>query len=249
MTHITHLEELSLNAWPALQTVVCDGWLLRFANGYTRRANSVYALYPSSLNLDEKITYCEQLYGSRGQDCIFKMTDAVQPPNLEAVLEEQGYTTDARTSVQTLSLESVSPPEAEPVTFDTKATEEWLATFCRLNDVNPRHLPTMTEMLQSIVPATCFAALQRDGETVALGLAVQEGSYVGLFDIVTAAQVRGQGLGTQLILHLLQWGKSNGAAQAYLQVMESNTPALRLYAKLGFHERYRYWYRVKKLLA
>jgi N-acetylglutamate synthase len=242
---IRRLEECSLNAWPALQTIVYDGWLLRFADGYTRRANSVYALHPSSINLFEKLAHCEQHYASKGQDCIFKLTAAVQPPNLDAILEQQGYITDARTSVQTLPLESVSYPEGQTVTFHSKPTDEWLATFCRLNDVDPRHLPTMMRMLQNIVPNTCFAALQCDGETAALGLAVQEGDYIGLFDIVTAAHARGQGFGTQLILHLLHWGKAKGATHAYLQVMESNAPALRLYTKLGFRERYRYWYRFK----
>jgi hypothetical protein len=35
------LEELSLGAWPARSAVFHDGWVLRFADGYTRRANSV----------------------------------------------------------------------------------------------------------------------------------------------------------------------------------------------------------------
>jgi ribosomal protein S18 acetylase RimI-like enzyme len=244
---IHHLEERSLNAWPALQTVVYDGWLLRFADGYTRRANSVYALYPSSGDTLEKIAYCEQVYQSRGQDCVFKMSAAVQPSNLDDVLEEQGYEADAATSVQILDLEAVGPTQTEMVTLDMEVTEEWLATFCRLNDVDARRLPTMTRMLNSIIPAKCFAALQRKGETVAVGLAVAEGGYVGLFDIVTAAHARNQGLGTQLILHLLNWGKSSGASHAYLQVMQNNAPALRLYAKLGFREHYHYWYRVKKL--
>ncbi|HEX8684522.1 MAG TPA: GNAT family N-acetyltransferase [Ardenticatenaceae bacterium] len=244
---IRRLEEVSLNAWPALQTVVYDGWLLRFADGYTRRANSVYALYPSTTDTLEKVAYCEQVYQSRGQDCVFKMSAAVQPSNLDAMLEEQGYGADAATSVQTLNLKGVGLPDAETVRLDTEVTEEWLAAFCRLNDVDARRLPTMTRMLNSIVPAKCFASLQRNGETVAVGLAVAEGGYVGLFDIVTAAHARNQGLGTQLVLHLLNWGKSNGASHAYLQVMQNNAPALSLYAKLGYREQYRYWYRVKKL--
>jgi len=38
------LEERAFNAWPALQTVLVDGWAFRWANGYTKRANSANAL-------------------------------------------------------------------------------------------------------------------------------------------------------------------------------------------------------------
>ena len=57
---IRDIEELALNAWPALQTKHYDGWVLRFANGYTRRSNAVIPLYESTLDLDEKINFCEK---------------------------------------------------------------------------------------------------------------------------------------------------------------------------------------------
>jgi len=34
-------EELSANAHPALKTIIYDGWILRFSDGYTNRSNSV----------------------------------------------------------------------------------------------------------------------------------------------------------------------------------------------------------------
>ncbi len=103
----------------------------------------------------------------------------------------------------------------------------------------------MTRMLEGIVPTHAFATLWRDTEAVAMGLAVLEHGHVGLFDVVTARHARNQGLGTSLVSQLLRWGKRGGADHAYLQVMRDNAPALHLYAKLGFREVYRYWYRVK----
>ena len=38
---ITTLEELSINAWAPLKSMNYDGWVIRMANGYTKRANSI----------------------------------------------------------------------------------------------------------------------------------------------------------------------------------------------------------------
>ncbi len=244
---IRALEELSLNAWPCLQTVHYDGWLLRFAEGYTRRANSVNPLYPSTLGVEEKIRYCEAVYTARGQDTVFKLTEAARPEGLDTVLAGLGYIHDAPTSVQVCELSDLQLPDSANVTLSEQISEDWLADFCRLNAVNARHIPTMARMLNSIVPERAFTRLRAGAETVAVGLAVLERGYIGLFDIVTAPPYRNRGYGRQLMLHLLGWGRGRGAARAYLQVMRNNAPALRLYDRLGFREVYGYWYRMKRL--
>src|SRR5690606_10119674 len=82
-TGYKRLEEISLNGWPALETVLLDGWLLRFADGYTKRSNSVSAIYDGGLETDKKIRTCEELYRARGLTPVFKVTPFVNPKNLD----------------------------------------------------------------------------------------------------------------------------------------------------------------------
>src|SRR5512139_3235090 len=98
------LEELSMNAWPALKTHLYDGWVLRFANGYSKRANSVHPIYPSTLPVEEKIAFCESLYGREGLPSVFKLTPASRPDSLNRELEKRGYEKRDETSVQILEL-------------------------------------------------------------------------------------------------------------------------------------------------
>jgi N-acetylglutamate synthase len=238
------LEELSLNAWPALQTIHYDGWLLRLSRGYTRRANSINPIYGSTLPLDEKIRYCEQMYTAIDQSTVFKITPSTESSDLDAALDGHGYRREGGTSVQVVDLKGVDETD-DTVVLNPRPEPTWIADFCRLNAIPERHAATMTSMLGSIVPATVFATFHRDGETLAVGLAVLERGFVGLFDIVTAPAARNQGIGGRLVSRLLQWGRDGGASHGYLQVVTTNQPALNLYAKLGFHEVYQYWYRVR----
>jgi len=75
---------------------------------------------------------------------------------------------------------------------------------------------------------------------------VLEAPWVGLYDIVTRPDARRRGHAGRVVNSLMAWGRDNGAASAYLQVMIDNAPALALYAKLGFREAYQYAYRSRR---
>lgn len=243
---IRQIEELSMNAWPALQTLLYDGWVLRFANGYTKRANSIHPLYPSSSDLGEKIAACEQLYRNRNQSTVFKMTPSVQPDGLDAILEQRGYQPDSPTSVRLLDLGQVKESQPHRSAISATLSEKWLADLCRLSGIDARHHPTLRKILDSPRAETGFFSIQEDGQTIACGRGAVQDKFVGLFDIVTDIKYRNQGYGYQLVSDILTWGKERGAQTAYLQVMLNNPPALRLYSKLGFKECYHYWYRIGK---
>jgi GNAT superfamily N-acetyltransferase len=242
---IRHLEELSLNAQPAIETSYLDGWVIRFANGYTKRANSVNPLYTSVTNLDSKISLCESMYAVRKQPTVYKMTTLAEPRDLDDELARRGYREEPGASVQLLPLQTLEVPTQGRVTLSADANEQWLSAYFRLNNVQERYMPVMRHMLQHIAPQKCLAAVYIEGKIAAVGLGVMDRGFLGLFDIVTEPTMRQRGYGHQLMLYLLNWGKANGAGFAYLQVMMSNSPAMYLYEKLGFREVYRYWYRVK----
>ena len=247
------LEEACLNAWPGLRERVLDGWLLRFGDGFTRRANSVQPIHAGREDAEEKRARCEAAYAALGQRCIFKITPLVQPPELDALLARAGYRREAETSVQVL--EPLSGAAADPACALLDALDEaWLAAFTRMDATPAQHRAALRAILAHIaVPHV--AALRTmggsggsggtAGTAAACGRAVHEESRVGLFDIATDATLRRQGHATRLIAHLLEWGRARGATRAYLQVEVDNAPARALYERLGFREVYRYWYRVK----
>ncbi|MDB5083438.1 MAG: family N-acetyltransferase, partial [Bacilli bacterium] len=239
------IEELTLNNWQPLQTMLYDGWLLRFAGGYTKRANSVNPILYSTADVNVKIKECERLYTYKELSTVFKITPFVHPNNLDELLGDKGYALIERTSVQILSLDRVKQPTLTTVVLDETLTSEWLDTYCRLNNVE-LHKHTMHQMLSNIVTKKCFISLYHQQEVIACGLAVIEREWLGLFDIVTAVNYRKRGFGEQLILNLLQWGRDHGAKSSHLAVVLTNQAALNLYAKIGYHEIYRYWYRVKQ---
>jgi GNAT superfamily N-acetyltransferase len=237
------IEEASLNAWPALQQMLYDGWVLRFAKGYTKRANSVNALCPSAIDTAEKIAFCEARYSERGLTPVFRITPFA-PADLDLVLEERGYEQIDTTLVLHLDLSQCAPASSGHVREDS--LDDWLPIFCRLSlsplDAHQAH----REILEAVPGRRYPASLIASGEPVSCALGVLEEEFFGLFDVVTAPEHRKKGYGTHLISSMLGWARESGARHAYIQVVERNSPARRLYGKLGFQEMYRYWYRIPR---
>src|SRR5262252_8665945 len=238
------IEEASLNAWPALQQMLLDGWLLRFTKGYTKRANSVTPLFDSRMNVEDKIALCERLYAEKAQPAIFRLTPLASPVNLDHILARHRYRRIDLTHVQYLDLRGQAMQAEPSVELRDATVDNWLDTFCWLSAAPRAQHHTHQEILHAI-PAKRLLAVLTDSDTiVACGLGVLEHGYFGLFDLVTDPAQRNKGYGAKLVLSMLRWAQENGATDAYLQVMHNNAPARHLYAKLGFHEVYEYWYRV-----
>ncbi|SRR5581483_6715548 len=239
------IEELSLNEWPAMHTVLHDGWILRSAAGYTRRANSVSPLYPSVLPLASKVRYCEGFYREQGQVATFKLTPAALPAGLDGFLARRGYRKHGLTSVQVMDLHVVDDTAGAGVAIESSGQDGWLELYGQINGERPDRQQALAAMLDRMPWQHGFASLTLDGEAAAVGLGVVQGEHLGLLNIATAPKWRNLGFARRVVTALLAWGREQGARRAHLSVLSRNATALILYSRVGFVEQYRYWYRVK----
>ena len=246
LNQIRTLEEISLNALPCLQQILYDGWVLRFAEGYTKRANSVTPLYPSSQDLSQKIDRCEEIYCRFKLQPIFRLTNTSESEALDLALAQLGYLKQDSVSVRVKNItdNDVSNNSLFP-TLAYELSEEWLDHYVHAVNLPIQHWNTLSTMLEIIPNPTCYAWLKDRHRFCSCGLGVLEQGYLGLFFIATAKKQRGKGYAGQLISALLDWGKHNGATQAYIQVETANQTAINLYNKLGLAEVYQYFYRIK----
>jgi len=222
-----------------------DGWVLRFNGGYTRRANSVNLIGPSSLPIEVKIQYCEDAYRAARQYTVFKLFTDPEAENLDRKLALLGYKTEGHTDVMIRPLSRLDLDRAMDIRVETELTDRWLNAAAELNEIDTRHRSRLEHILRNIRPHHGFASVRIGGETVSVGLSVVERGWLGIFDIVTAKSHRRQGFGRSLVNNMMEWGHQHGAANAYLQVMTNNISAINLYRSLGFVSEYSYWYRTQ----
>ncbi|HSI49824.1 MAG TPA: GNAT family N-acetyltransferase [Ideonella sp.] len=250
MSPLHALETAAFAAWPSLEHEDLFGWHLRYAQGYTKRANSANATAVAQDLSPAQIAAIEARFTERGLRPIFRLASFAAPEGTDSRLAGLGYQFLDLSLVMRLAGEQLPAPHeaapftAAPLTFTDPAT--WLTAFQQISGKLGPDQAVHLQMLQAI-RHPCAFAVQTDaaGKPVCCGLAVLVAGQVGLFDIATHSEHRRQGLAKALCHSLLAWGRERGAQGAYLQVVGANAGAIRLYETMGFRRAYHYWYRVR----
>ncbi|MDP5238025.1 GNAT family N-acetyltransferase [Uliginosibacterium sp. 31-16] len=243
---IKSIECAALASWPALEEETRAGWLLRFAKGYTKRANSVNAGATAQPLTEADIAAIEARFEARGLPPIFRLVSDPVFASTDELLIARGYRFFDLSLVMTASLDAAAPSPALRFMHDAAA---WLDLFQAVSGKPVAGQDVHLEILRSIQHPCAYAVSHEGDIPVCCGLAVVVDGRVGLFDIATRATHRGRGLARELCRGLLDWARTQGASEAYLQVVGANTAAVRLYESLGYRYAYHYWYRVAKSLA
>jgi predicted acetyltransferase len=240
------IEELTMNAWPSLQTILLDGWIIRMAGGYTKRANSVNPIYSFENNLDEKINYCENIYKQNNLPIIYKIIECEDHKIIDNRLEELNYQKIDLTSVQVCNGIKRINNEIKQIVIDNKFTENWKKCFYYCNNITNREtISIIGNMLKNIRHNIISVYKMDNGTFIGCGYGVIEKGFVGLFDIVVKEEFRGKGYGKEIVETILKKAVETGIEKAYLSVVNDNIIAKKLYEKSGFKEIYKYWYRKK----
>jgi len=266
---IYHLEELAANAWPARITQTVGGWRLRYTDGITRRANSVWpnlstlSTHPEKfrtapLSIVEatspKADTSAKLSIGMGQNFSGK-----HPQLNQTNLAEQLATVENFYAQRNLPARFQICPAAQPPTLDETLTQRgyqnkvtinqhlndaWFESYCQSEALSTKAIGVRRGILQRIAPLTGFAHIAgADNAPAALGLGVVERGWLGIFCMTTKPEYRRRGLASTLLHALADWANQQGATNAYLQVMVSNKAAQKLYTRVSFETRYQYYYK------
>jgi N-acetylglutamate synthase len=235
---IRGLEERCFNAWPTLRTLHMGGWVLRLADGHTRRANSASPLHDSTLSADEIIASVVRLYREAELTPLFRTTP-LAPEGFDEKLEAEGWREDD--VAWGMMCDDIAACHLSPdVTLEAKPSEAWMRDAMIAYGFGEAGERALRRILAQLAMPGAFATVYEEDKAVAWGLAVYERGYVGLYDLVVAPEARGKGVGRRLVSSLIAWGRDQGAHAAYLQVRDRNEAARNLYRSFGFRDVYRY---------
>jgi len=246
------VEEASLNGWPALRQLLFDGWVLRFSEGHTRRANSVTPLAAGRHDLEEKIAQCEALYEQAELPPIFRVTGLAEP-GLDAALDARGYApAEDPSRVLYMDFARHAPLKSDALALDGYPGYSWSTAHARASSNDAETQSAQRKILQALaLPAVFTAVRGTDGHFGSLAFGAVHDRIVCVNLVVTHPAHRRQGLARHAVSAVLSWARDHaGAAGACLAVVAANTPAVALYRGLGFDtELYRYHYRRRVALT
>lgn len=233
---ILDIEERAVRAMPPAETVHFGRWVAALGRGTALRLNSCTTFAESPRrDMFERIEQVERKYASRDRLTRFRLTPLDQ--HLDDRLETRGY---ERGSEVILMTGPVGGRTDSSVAVARGLGPTWLERYASWGVYDELRTSEIAESLNSLTLETGVFM-----SPAAIGVAVVDGPWVGLFDIVVDPAERGKGAGKAITSAMLAWAVGRGAERSYLQVLTTNETAIGMYNGLGFTDTYHYWYRTE----
>ncbi|MGK3205467.1 GNAT family N-acetyltransferase [Amycolatopsis sp. MEPSY49] len=241
------LEIVCSRAWPPLVEEPLNDWRLRWAGGFTGRANSALAVGAPGRPIPDALRAVCDFAHDRG---IEPMVQVIRDSPNERAIATEGWFQATRHhrghEVVVLTTGRIFPRESDAsglsdASFSTKVADEPAPEWWALTLGPGEDIPAARSVLTGGKVGYGVATLDGATAGVVRGALVDGWLHVGRLEV--APEFRRRGLAKALMGALHTWGAEHGADHAVLQVAEGNAGALALYAGLGYapHHRYRYW--------
>lgn len=243
MALVSACETRIVNAWPAPTTLVVDQWVVRFANGYSGRANSASSLREGGDMDEATLAFVEGLYRQAGLPPRIRFTPLVAE-DARRRFAERGYRIETASFGMVAELDPGLHPPVPGMVATTQADDAWIDGVCSHQTGNKRNREHLAAIVSGVRVPAAFATLMHEGRPAAYAMSVAERGMAEIGAVIVDESLRGKGLGKQLMLGLMGWAAAQGCSQAYLQVDQSNGLAFEMYKRLGFRTVYAYETRI-----
>lgn len=232
------LQEHAARAQPAAHVEEAGGWWLRHSPG---DAWWVSAALPH--DREDRVALAEEFCAEREAPVRIQITPGVCAADLDARLGDRGYERGRDMSLQIASTaEVLRQAHSDAGEVVTRPTDAWLAAW---HSVTTRDVGAERDLLSRVEHPSAYAYAQVDGQVVAVGRAVAEEGWAGVFGMATLRHARGRGAARSVLAALATWAATQEANHMYLQMQRENATAFRLYERTGFREVSAYHYRVR----
>lgn len=238
------IEQATLLAWPAPEEVTDCAWTARFANGYTKRANSIHCLDPADDGrAEQRLAALAELYRERGLRPVFRVTP-LAGPGIIAALDAMGWDVFEPSLVLGMELNKRQRLVSALTKYFEPTDGEWRQVQAELAGLGAQTQATLGEILDRLTPPARGVVVYDDSyQRAGAALAVNAQNCAVFLNVVVDPQKRGEGFGRAVMHAGLNWTSQMGATYAAIQVLADNAVALGLYRSLGFTQVYQYHYR------
>ncbi|AWN26159.1 GNAT family N-acetyltransferase [Streptomyces sp. NEAU-S7GS2] len=240
------LQERAARALPAERIEDVAGWRLRHAPSCSWWVGTVLPHAEAGPGaLARRILGAEEFYAGHHAVARFQISPGACPDGLDSVLAERGYRRESLMSLQVARAAEVvaqAPPGAPRVRVEDRPTSAWFDSWYAVHGHGGDPQPEW-DLLDRVARPSGYACAVAGDEVVAVGRAVADTGWAGVFGMATLPAARGKGAARAVLAALAGWAGAHAADHMYLQVERDNAPALRLYGRAGFRERCGYHYR------
>lgn len=232
---VEQIERSGFAAWSPDETTMIGGWTVASSGGFTRRLNSATTSGSADTSLETREAIRSWLK-ERDADLTVRITPLVDGDTAAACATGWGLAPVDRTHV--LVRESWRPEAVQRVIVVQAGDSVFTQELFRLNGRDQAKLGSWQRIVERI--GDRGVGLWIPG--VAVGFVAVSHNIGSVFSVAVGPNHRRQGFATQIMDAANAWFGDQGASTLFLQVLGTNTPARRLYERLGFVETYRYHY-------